>query len=93
MRISYLILLVFVSHQSSLAAGQDYVVNHNYSAGEYYIVNQQNPQWAEVLRDATQKKRDFLGIFPKCRTPRPPPPLLETPVSKKNYGLFFILGP
>ena len=61
MKISYLLLLVFVSHQSSLTAGEDYVVNNNYSAGEdyvvdfnhssgeYYIVNQQNPQWAEVI--------------------------------------------
>ena len=48
---------------------------------------------SQKLRDAVQKKRrDFLGIFPKCRTPPPPPPLLGTPVSKKKKGLFCILG-
>ena len=41
-----------------------------------------------LLRDApNKKKRDYLGIFPKCRTP--PPPLLGTPVSKKK--VWFIL--
>ena len=39
-----------------------------------------------------KKRRDFLGIFPKCRTP-PPPPLLGTLFPKKKYGLFCILGP
>ena len=34
------------------------------------------------------QKWDFLGIFPKCRTP-PPPPLLGTPVSKKKSGVYF----
>ena len=29
----------------------------------------------EVLREGLRKKiRNFLGIFPKCRTPPPPPP-------------------
>ena len=35
------------------------------------------------------KLRDYLGIFPKWRTPPPPPPLLGTPYSKKK--LSFIL--
>ena len=36
-----------------------------------------------------KKKRDFLGIFPKCRTPPPPPPLLGTTVSKKKSMVYF----
>ena len=33
-----------------------------------------------IKGDIQNKKRDFLGIFPKCRTP----PLLGTPVFKKK---------
>ena len=44
---------------------------------------------ADEVRDAPQKnKRDFLGIFPKCRTP-PLPPFWEPVFSKKK--VWFIL--
>ena len=37
-----------------------------------------------------QKKRYYLGIFPKRRTPPPPhPPLLGTPYPKKNFSVYF----
>ena len=46
-----------------------------------------------MIRDALKKKlRDYLGIFPKWRTPPSPPfgnPLFE----EKKYRLFCILGP
>ena len=46
------------------------------------------------LRDAAhKKKRDFLGIFPKCRTPPPSPPFGNPCFQKKKFGLFCILGP
>ena len=35
-----------------------------------------------------QKKRYYLGIFPKRRTP-PHPPLLGTPYPKKNFSVYF----
>ena len=38
-----------------------------------------------------KKKRDFLGIFPKCRTP-PSPPFGNPCFPKKKCGLFCILG-
>ena len=38
----------------------------------------------------SKKKRDYLGIFPKCR---PPPPFGNPCFQKKKYGLFCILGP
>ena len=42
---------------------------------------------ARSLREALKKKlRDYLGIFPKRRTP----PLLGTPCSKKMCGDFVI---
>ena len=37
------------------------------------------------------KKRDFLGIFPKCQPPLSP--FLEPLFPKKKYGLICILGP
>ena len=41
-------------------------------------------------RYALRKKlRDYLGIFPKWRTPPPHPPLLGTPYSKKNFIVYF----
>ena len=46
-----------------------------------------------LLRDAPKKKkRDFLGIFPKCRPPPPLPPFWEPLFPKKKCGLFCILG-
>ena len=39
-----------------------------------------------------KKLRDYLGVFPKWRTPRPP--IWEASVQKKNcYDLFCILSP
>ena len=35
--------------------------------------------------------RDFLGVFPKCRAPRPP--IWEASVQEKIKGLFCVLGP
>ena len=43
-----------------------------------------------IRGDVQNKKRDFLGIFPKCRTP---PFLLENRVFPKKYCLFCTLGP
>ena len=42
--------------------------------------------------DCQKKKRYFLGIFPKWRTPPPTPPFWEPLSWKKIYGLFCILG-
>ena len=39
------------------------------------------------LRGAVKKNWDYLGVFPKCRTPHPP--IWE----ETNYGLFGNLGP
>ena len=36
-----------------------------------------------------QKKRYYLGIFPKPRAPPPHPPLLGTPYPKKNFSVYF----
>ena len=45
------------------------------------------------IREGIRKKiRNYLGIFPKCRTP-PTPPFWEPLVQKKIYGLFCVLGP
>ena len=58
-------------------------------------VNWHKPKWflavsyAHPIRDATpQKKRDFLGIFPKCRTP-PLPPFWEPLFPKKKSMVYF----
>ena len=45
-----------------------------------------------IIREPVRKKiRDFLGVFPKCRTP--PAPFLEGLRPKKIKGLFCVLGP
>ena len=45
------------------------------------------------IREALKKKlRDYLGIFPKRRTPPPTPPFWEPLVQKKKLCLFCILG-
>ena len=42
------------------------------------------------IREGLRKKiRNYLGIFPKCRTPPPHPPLLGTPRPKKNFMVYF----
>ena len=44
------------------------------------------------IREPPKKNiRDFLGVFPKCRTP--PPPYLGGLRPKKFKGLFCVLGP
>ena len=49
-----------------------------------------NPPGTRSLRDAVnKKKRDFLGIFPKCRAPPPLPPFWEK--FPKNT-VFFLVG-
>ena len=68
-------LLVCVTKRSNLV--------HHHTHVSIYHPLEKDCHGSRWLGDATQKKqRDFLGIFPKCRTP--PPPLLGTPVSKKT---------
>ena len=46
-------------------------------------------QIVKLVRYALKKKkRHYLGIFPKRRTP-PHPPLLGTPYPKKNFSVYF----
>ena len=46
------------------------------------------------FRYALRKKlRDYLGIFPKWRTPPPIPPFWEPLIQNKKYRLFCILDP
>ena len=40
-----------------------------------------------------KKIRDFLGVFPKCRTPPNPPPPYLGGLRPIFFGLFCILGP
>ena len=44
------------------------------------------------VRDACQKKRENVGIFPKSGTPPPPCLGMTRLFEKKNHGLFCILG-
>ena len=48
--------------------------------------NYQNIQKRDFRYALKQKKRHYLGIFPKRWTP---PPLLGTPYPKKNFSVYF----
>ena len=42
------------------------------------------------VREPVRKKiRDFLGVFPKCRTPPPHPPYLGGLCPKKKLRVYF----
>ena len=56
---------------------EDMVKNFRFGGGRMLSADKARQEKEKMIREGLRKKiRNFLGIFPKCRTPPPHPPLL-----------------
>ena len=87
-----LTLNIYLPHSRDRRPGHRHQKNHKRATSFLYCrkLNSQHIKFSAHVLLHTKKDGIIWEFFPNGS---PPPPLLGTPYSKKNWGLFCILGP
>ena len=65
-----------------------FMENYHFSIHMAFWKESMINRFSNLIKVRSQKKkRNYLGIFPKRRTP--PPPTFGNPLSKKNFSVYF----